>query len=418
MTKIDMKKIVIEIVIMVIVLLMMIFSLSRIYKEKERIRIEREKKENPTINIVLSEDLTLEFLDKKKVSDYIVSINGEIVNDEEIDSTKLGTQTVEFEFINEDGITVKYSYDIEVVDTVAPLAFVNNTYYIKKGGSKNFYKNIFCGDNYDPEPNCYIEGDYDVNTNGTYPVTFKAIDNSGNSYSKNINVVVYTPSNNSSGSNNSTDKKSKVYYSDIVEKYKTDNTKIGLDVSKWQGVIDFDKLKEAGVEFIFIRVGWGYKGEYKLDEQFERNISEANRVSIPVGIYFYSYASTPKESISDAIWVIEQIKDYDVDLPIAFDWEEWGDFNDYNVSFYGLTNTAETFLDVVGLAGYEGLLYSSKHYLEKIWLETDYEIWLAHYTKQTDYESDYRFWQLCSNGRVSGIKGDVDINIWYLDENY
>lgn len=412
-----MKKSIVGIVILVIVLFMMFFSFLHILKVKEQERIEREKIENPVINIVLKEDLTLEFLDEKKVSDYIVSINGEIINDYEIDSTKLGTQTVEFQFINKDGVTVKYSYDVEVIDSVAPLAFVNDKYYIKKGGSKKFYKNIFCGDNYDPEPECYIEGEYDVNTNGVYPVTFKAVDNSGNTYSKNIEVVVYSKSKGSSGSSSgtSTVKKSKTKFSDVVEQHKTEQTKIGLDVSKWQGTIDFDKLKDAGVEFIFIRVGWGYKGEYKLDEQFERNISEANRVGIPVGIYFYSYASTPQESIEDAVWVIEQIKDYKVDLPIAFDWEEWGDFNDYNVSFYGLTDTAETFLDVVGMAGYDGLLYSSKYYLEKVWLETDYEIWLAHYANKTNYAGDYRFWQLCSNGRVSGIKGDVDINVWYLD---
>ena len=410
-----MKKKIIGIVILVIATCMMIWSFVTIQKKKEQERIERDKLENPKVKIQLNSDLTLEFLEDKKVSDYIVSINGNIIDDYTIDSTKLGTQTIEFQFINEDGVTVNYSYDIEVVDTVAPLAFVNNKYYIKKGGSKNFYKNIFCGDNYDPNPNCYIEGEFDVNTNGVYPVTFKAVDNSGNTYSKNIEVIVYTTSKGSSSSNSTTTKKSKTYFSNVIKKHKTEKTKIGLDVSKWQGKIDFDKLKEAGVEFIFIRVGWGYQGEYKLDEQFERNISEANRVGIPVGIYFYSYASTPLESVNDAIWVVEQLKGYKVDLPIAFDWEEWGDFNDYNVSFYGLTNTAETFLDAVGMAGYNGLLYSSKHYLEKIWLDTDYEIWLAHYTSKTDYSGNYRFWQLCSNGRVDGIKGDVDINVWYLD---
>ena len=160
---------------------------------------------------------------------------------------------------------------------------------------------------------------------------------------------------------------------------------------------------------------WRYQGEYNLDTQFERNIIEANRVGIPVGIYFYSYASTPEESVNDALWVIEQLNGHKVDLPIAYDWEDWDDFNDYNVSFYGLTHTAEVFLDTVGIAGYDGLLYSSKTYLEKIWLDIDYEIWLAHYTSKTNYEGDYRFWQLCNNGRVEGITGDVDIDIMYLD---
>ena len=75
---------------------------------------------------------------------------------------------------------------------------------------------------------------------------------------------------------------------------------------------------------------------------------------------------------------------------------------------------ANSFLDVFEDAGYEGMLYSSKNYLERIWLDTNYPIWLAHYTSQTNYEGDFDFWQLCNNGRVDGIDGDVDINIRYL----
>ena len=159
MTEVNMKKIVIEIVVLVVVIIMMFFSFVKINNK----RIEKEKIKNPKIEITLTDNMTLEFLEKKKVSDYIRFINGEIVEDYQINSKKLGTQTVEFKYINEDGVTVEYSYDIEVVDTKAPLAFVKNTYYIKKGGSKNFYKKIFCGDNYDSNPKCYIEGDYDVN---------------------------------------------------------------------------------------------------------------------------------------------------------------------------------------------------------------------------------------------------------------
>ena len=108
---------------------------------------------------------------------------------------------------------------VEVVDTVAPFAVVKDTYYIKKGGSKKFYKNIFCGDNHDKEPDCYVEGEYDVNKVGTYPVTFKAVDDSGNSYTKKIKVVVYKPSSSGGGSSSSSTT-SKTYFSDVVEKHK------------------------------------------------------------------------------------------------------------------------------------------------------------------------------------------------------
>ena len=74
---------------------------------------------------------------------------------------------------------------------------------------------------------------------------------------------------------------------------------------------------------------------------------------------------------------------------------------------------AEEFLNTVKKSGYDGMLYSSKSYLESIWLETDYDKWLAHYTKQTDYDGKYKMWQLCSNGKVDGIDGNVDIDIMY-----
>lgn len=402
--------------ILVTIIIVFVFIGFGLYIVKDKENKEQEIISKVEYNLKIKEERTIEFLDKKRVSDYIEEIDGKIVDDYIINSTKLGTQNVEFSFITPDGFTITSSYDVNVVDTVAPLAFVNNTYYIKKNSSDKFIQNIFCGDNYDPNPNCYFEGEYNLKKNGTYNVTFKAVDNSGNTYSKKVKLVVYTPSPSSGSSgSSSSNKKTKTQFSDVVKKYKTDKTKIGIDISAWQETVDFDKLKAAGVEFVFIRVGWGYQGQYKLDKQFERNISEANRVGIPVGVYFYSYASTPEESLNDAYWVLQQIRGYDVELPVAYDWENWNEFNDYNVSFYGLTNNAETFLNFVGLAGYDGLIYSSKNYLEKIWLDTDYDIWLAHYTSKTNYKGNYRFWQLCNNGRVDGIKGDVDIDIMYLD---
>ena len=191
----------------------------------------------------------------------------------------------------------------------------------------------------------------------------------------------------------------------------------GIDISKWQGEVDFEELKNSGVEFVILRVGGtrGTGGEYFLDEYFERNITEANKYNIPVGIYFYSYASSIKQAKDDAKWVVKQLKDYDISLPVAFDWEDWSNFNTYNVSFYELTEIAKSFMRELEKAGYDTMIYSSKTYLEKIWLETKYDTWLAHYTDKTNYEGKYKFWQLCNNGRVAGINGDVDIDILYLD---
>ncbi len=390
-----------------------VFWIDKSKKEQEKEKQEQlEQLEQLRSEIVLVEDLTVPFLKEAKVSDFVSNSNATLVRDYKIDTSKLGKQNLHVEF-QQDDFRVGYDFTVEVVDITPPTVFIGNSYSVKVGSQENFVDKIFCGDDADSNPKCTIEGDYDLNTVGTYPVLFKAEDASGNQITKNINLSVYKPT----SSENEPPVSSKTPFEEVVKNYKTENTKIGIDVSRWQGNIDFDALKEAGVEFIMIRVGTtnGTGGKYVLDPYFIQNIENAKRVGIPVGIYFYSYASNPLQAYQDAKWVIEQIKDYQIDLPIAFDWENWSYFNDYDVSFYELTNLANIFLGVVKRAGYQGMLYSSKFYLENIWLPTNYPTWLAHYTKKTNYQGEYQFWQLCSDGRVNGIHDTVDINVWYLN---
>lgn len=369
---------------------------------------------NAVIKVTLDDTLETEFLSDVKVSDFISDINGTIVDDYVIDTTDIGKKKIEFEYINDDNIKVKYNYEINVVDNVAPLIWLNNSYTVNVGSDISLTDKILCGDDTDPNPTCEVIGEYNMNEAGTYPLVFKATDNSGNVTEKEFNLIVREPksSGTSSGSVST-----KTLFSEVVDAHKTENTEIGLDISKWQGDVDFNALKEAGVEFVIIRVGTssGINGENLVDSKFEQNINGANKAGIPVGIYFYSYANSEDRAISDALWVLEQIKDYKVDLPIAFDWENWSFYNEFNLSFFGLSNMADSFVKTVRDAGYEGMLYSSKNYLEDIWFKGDYPVWLAHYTTKTNYEGDYEFWQLCNNGRVAGINGDVDINIRYLD---
>lgn len=360
------------------------------------------------VEVTLKDDLTVHFNENKKVSDYILNINGNIIDDYEIDTTKVGKKEVKFSFINEYHIKVKYSYEIEVIDDVSPIIWLGNNYNVKKGSNINLTKKIMCGDNYDPTPKCYIEGDYNLDEIGQYKLTYKAIDSSGNISEQPFTLNVYEPDDNKSNV-----EKTYTNFSDVIKEYKKENTKIGIDVSSWQGDIDFEKIKNAGVEFIIIRVGRGTVGEYTLDTKFVNNIESANKYGIDVGIYFYSFTNSIKNAKKDAEWVLNQIKDYDVTLPIAFDWEEWSDFNNYKLSFYGLTNVAKTFLDTISSKGYSGMLYSSKTYLEKIWFETKYDTWLAHYTTKTNYAGKYKFWQMCDDGKIDGIDGYVDIDIMY-----
>lgn len=364
--------------------------------------------ENAVIDVKLNDNLDVEIYSEAVVSDFIKSINGKIIDDYLINTKELGKKEIKFKFINDDDIEVKYSFNVNVVDTTKPWIFSSNSFSINKGYTGNLEEELFCGDNYDNDPSCTLTGYYDYNTVGSYPLTFTGVDSSGNTAITNFNLVVKNKSNSSSGS-------SYINYSDVVLKHKNENTMIGLDVSRWQGDINFQAVKDAGVEFVFVRVGSqrGVGGEYYIDPKFQQNIKGFNEVGIPVGIYFYSYADSVKSAKNEAKWVVEQLKGYKVDLPVVFDWENWSFFQEFGVSFYNLTEIAKSYLSVVEDAGYEGMLYSSKNYLENVWYKTKYLVWLAHYTEKTTYEGEYKVWQLCANGRVSGINGNVDINVMY-----
>ena len=368
---------------------------------------------NAVVKVVLKDNLEADFADTLRVSSFIESINGKIVDDYYLNTDSLGKKKIDFEYINDDGIKIKYNYEINVVDREAPLIWLGKSYNVTMGSEDNLIDKIMCGDNYDNNPECVIEGDYNLDNVGSYNLVFKATDSSGNVSKKKFILNV----NEASSKKESNGVKSVTEFSDVIKDYKNDNTQIGIDVSKWQGDIDFSKLKSAGVEFVIIRIGssTGINGENFIDSKFIQNIKNANSVGIPVGVYFYSYANSVDRAISDAKWIIENIKDYKVELPIAFDWENWGSFNTYELSFFGLTNMAKRFMDTVKDAGYDAMLYSSKTYLENIWMSVDYPVWLAHYTKNTNYAGDYSYWQICSNGRVDGINGDVDIDIRYID---
>ena len=165
-----------------------------------------------------------------------------------------------------------------------------------------------------------------------------------------------------------------------------------------------------------LRVGIqkGLGGEYNLDTKFKDYIEGFNKEDIPVGVYFFSYANSKEEAKKQAKWVIKQIKKYDIDLPVAFDWENWDGYRNFNVSFHSLNEVADEFMDTIESKGYESILYSSKNYLNMVWTYTNHDVWLAHYTEQTDYDKDYLIWQLTEKGKVPGIEGNyTDIDILY-----
>ena len=406
-SKSRMKRIIIYIILSLIVigLLVSSFFWYKKYKYEKLIK-------NAKVEITYVDDLKVEWNSKDiKVSNFIKSINGTIVNDYIIDTLDIGNKKIEYEFVNDDNIKLKQSFDIEIVDKTPPLIWLSSSISRSVGSKDTLVEDILCGDNLDSNPNCFIEGDYDLNTVGKYPLTFKAIDKYGNTSSKDFTLSVYKPSNNTSSSKSPNYKK----FSDLLATYKNENTKIGLDLSEWQDYPDYDKLKVAGVEFVILRVGGtkGRTGDYFVDKSFEYNIKNANRVGIDVGLYFFSYATSVEKARENALFVLDQIKDYKVNLPISFDWENFGSFNKYHISFYELQQMADIFIKTVEDAGYQGMNYGSKNYLENMWLDTSKTIWLAHYNSETSYQGKYKFWQRTDSCLVDGVNGPVDFNIMY-----
>ncbi len=360
----------------------------------------------------------VQVFDDLKLSDLIKSINGELIDDPVIDTTKVGTQEIEFKYITDSHIKVPYTITIEVIDNVFPIVAYPGTKVVTVGTTKKELENsFFCGDNYDNNPKCHIVGEYSLKDPGEYPVALEGVDKSGNATKHDFTLVVKEKSKatprkttNKFEFTNYTD------YRDIYKKYKTKKTSIGIDVSHWQGDIDFKKLKKNKVEFAYIRVGRrdGIEGEFVLDENFEKNIKGFNEAGIPVGVYFFSKANSIETAKEEAKWVLSKIKKYNVDLEVVFDWENWNNYPEYNLSFYNLTEVAKAFTETVSKKGYTGMVYGSKNYLEEVWFPMDENIWLAHYTDQTNYQGKYKVWQVCENGKVNGINNNyVDINVRY-----
>lgn len=369
---------------------------------------------NATVIVDLKDDLEVLFnTDNVVVSSFISNINGKIVDDFVIDTTKIGEQEIRFEYINDEKIRIPYSFKIVIVDKVAPIVWLSNSYSVNVGFDGNLADKILCADDYDDEPKCEIVGEYNTEEAGDYNLNFVAEDSSGNKKSIPFTLHVVEskhvkPSKNPPSINY-------LDFNDMKEKFNEDFMSLGIDVSTWQGDIDFDAVKDAGVEFVFIRVGSKKTStrEYFVDSKFKQNLEGFKRVGIPVGVYFYTYAKDEEEAIEDAKWVLEQLDGIDLELPIAYDFEDWSRYNAYKMSLYRLNKNALSFIRTVEDAGYKGILYSSLNYLNNLWDTDGLNIWVAHYNTNADYKDKYKFWQYSASGRVPGINGQVDLDIMY-----
>lgn len=365
-----------------------------------------------TEGIIFNDNLKVEFRSEVYVSSFIKNIDGKLIDDYKVDTNEVGKKDIVITFKNMYGFIVSKNLTIEVIDVTPPTVIVNSPYQVVKGSNIKLEEEIFCADDYDDYIECNINGEYDLNTLGKYNLEMIATDKSGNITNKKfiLDVIEKSVNSNNNSSIRYTDFKS------IYNKYKNDKTKIGLDISKWQGNVDYAKIKKQGVEFVMLKLGGQIEigGEFIIDPKFYDNIEGAINNDIDVGVYFYSYAKSKEEAIKQADFIVSKLDGYNINMPIVFDWENWNSYTKFHISFNTLNNIASSFINRVEELGYKGVLYSSKNYLENIWYSNNYTNWLAYYNDEFNDYKDYYMWQMCSNGKIDGINGYVDIDIMYV----
>ena len=188
----------------------------------------------------------------------------------------------------------------------------------------------------------------------------------------------------------------------------------GIDVSKWQGTIDFVKVKESGIDFVIIRAGYGKETSQK-DPCFEKNYAGAKAAGLHVGAYWYSYAESVEDAKKEADACLAIIKGKQFDFPVYLDVEEKKQFakgKDFCDSII------TEFCNALEAAGYYAGLYMSTSYLNNYVSESvrkRYTVWVAQYASKCAYKGQYGIWQYSSKGSVPGVSGNCDMDECYMD---
>lgn len=205
----------------------------------------------------------------------------------------------------------------------------------------------------------------------------------------------------------------------------------GVDVARYQGIIDWQQVADSGIDFAMVRVGYRTKvdGEMKEDSCARYNLQEASKAGVSLGAYYFSTAVTEEEAVAEAEWVTELIEGYPITYPVVYDCEgyEEADSRQYYLTKEERTDIALAFLKTIEKNGYEGMFYSSRNEMhnEAKWevsrIAKDYKIWVAQYpeqpypqTPESTYFDEHHMWQYSTEGQVPGISQNVDMNVAYF----
>ncbi len=207
----------------------------------------------------------------------------------------------------------------------------------------------------------------------------------------------------------------------------------GIDVSKWQGKIDWQKVKESGIEFAYIRIGYrGEKGEIFKDDNADYNIQQAQKAGILVGVYFFSTAINEEEAREEAQWTANAIEGYSISYPVVYDCEGYKKLTSrlFGISAADRTANAIAFLEEIKNSGYEPMFYVARNDIltNLYWnindISAKYKVWIAQYPSATypeiekpEYSGRADAWQYTDKGKVNGIEGNVDMVVCYFERD-
>lgn len=192
----------------------------------------------------------------------------------------------------------------------------------------------------------------------------------------------------------------------------------GLDVSEFQGTVDWEQVKAAGYQFAMLRAGYGFG---TLDQQFQRNAAECNRIGLPIGVYWFCYAISPETARQEADGCINAISSYRLDYPICYDIKQatvnYAVQNGVTLTPALATQIVQSFCNRIEERGYYTMFYSNRNFINTYFptnLADRYALWYAYYNSQLDNDN-CGMWQFTSQGSVPGINGDVDLDTGFID---
>ena len=195
---------------------------------------------------------------------------------------------------------------------------------------------------------------------------------------------------------------------------------LGVDVSSYQGNIDWQAIRDAGATFAIIRVagrGYGQAGGIYEDKLARINYEGAKRAGLKVGVYFFSQAITTQEAVEEARYILDITRDWDLQMPVVYDWERMdGDTRTANTDRRTVTDCMLAFCEEVEKAGRTPMVYfnpehaGSQFYIEEV---TRYKFWLAFYTDWMTFPYEVNMWQYTSTGKIPGVEGTVDLNLYF-----